>query len=119
ADSAYTSDWFTLPDYKGKELLDHKNDDFDYHLAQSRVRIENTIVILKQFSSLHELRTQIRNHKEMKDTIKWIIHCVVLCNVLMSLIQLHWLRTTLKTQTMGYMASYTQLFFPILKNLND
>ncbi|KNZ57955.1 hypothetical protein VP01_2031g2, partial [Puccinia sorghi] len=37
-DSAYASDWFTLPAYKGKELLDHQN---------------------------------------MKDTIKWIISCVV------------------------------------------
>ncbi|KNZ55740.1 hypothetical protein VP01_2598g6 [Puccinia sorghi] len=34
ADSAYTSDWFTLPDYKGKELLDHQNVNFNYHLAQ-------------------------------------------------------------------------------------
>ncbi|KNZ55619.1 hypothetical protein VP01_262g1, partial [Puccinia sorghi] len=28
-DSAYTSDRFTLPAYKGKELLDHKNVDFN------------------------------------------------------------------------------------------
>ncbi|KNZ52475.1 putative signal peptide protein [Puccinia sorghi] len=37
----------------------------------------------------------------------------------MRLIQLRWLRTTLKTQMMGYVASYTQLLFPIFKNLND
>ncbi|KNZ50338.1 hypothetical protein VP01_4484g1 [Puccinia sorghi] len=29
-----------------------------------------------------ELWTQIRNHKEMKDTIKWIISCVFLHNLL-------------------------------------
>ncbi|KNZ44042.1 hypothetical protein VP01_9563g1, partial [Puccinia sorghi] len=54
---------------------------FNYHLAQSQVRIENAIGILKgQFSSLPKTQTQIRNHKEMKDTIKWIISCVVLHN---------------------------------------
>ncbi|KNZ45054.1 hypothetical protein VP01_8537g1, partial [Puccinia sorghi] len=72
-----------LPAYKGKELLDHQNVDFNYHLAQSQVRIEHAIGILKgQFSSLHELRTQIRNHYEMKDSIQWIISCVVLHNLL-------------------------------------
>ncbi|KNZ47995.1 hypothetical protein VP01_5990g2 [Puccinia sorghi] len=69
ADSAYTSDWFTLPAYKGKELLDHQNVDFNYHLAQSQVRIEHAIGILK----------------EMKDTIKWIISCVILHNLLADL----------------------------------
>ena len=33
-DSAYNSDWFTIPAYKGKELLDHQNVDFNYCLAQ-------------------------------------------------------------------------------------
>ncbi|KNZ45386.1 hypothetical protein VP01_8185g2, partial [Puccinia sorghi] len=69
-DSALTSDWFTLPAYNGKDLLDHQNVDFNYHLSQSQVRIEHAIGILKgKFSSLCELRTQIRNHKEMKDTL--------------------------------------------------
>ncbi|KNZ43968.1 hypothetical protein VP01_9664g1, partial [Puccinia sorghi] len=87
-DSAYTSDWFTLPARKGKELLDHQNVNFNYHLAQSQVRIEHAIGILKgQISSLRELRTQIRNHKGMKDTIRWntirwIISCVVIHNLL-------------------------------------
>ncbi|KNZ53065.1 hypothetical protein VP01_3356g1 [Puccinia sorghi] len=69
ADSYYTSDWFTLPAYKGKVSLDHLNFDFNYHLAQSQVRIEHAIGILK----------------EMKDTIKWIISCVVLHNLLADL----------------------------------
>ena len=86
ADSAYTSDRFTLPAYKGKELLNAQNVDFNYHLAQSRVRIEHAIGILKgQFSSLREMRTQIRNRQEMKDTIKWIISCVILHNLLADL----------------------------------
>ncbi|KNZ43725.1 hypothetical protein VP01_9938g1, partial [Puccinia sorghi] len=59
---------------------------FAVHLSQSQVRIENAIGILKgQFSSLRELRNQIRNFKEMKDTIKWIISCVVLHNLLADL----------------------------------
>ncbi|KNZ58367.1 uncharacterized protein VP01_1943g1 [Puccinia sorghi] len=37
-DSAYKVDWFRLPAYKGKELLDHQNVNFK---AQSRVRIEH------------------------------------------------------------------------------
>ncbi|KNZ60648.1 hypothetical protein VP01_15259g1, partial [Puccinia sorghi] len=81
--------------YKGKELLDHKNVNFNYHLSQSQVRIEHAVGI----------------PKEMKDTIKWIISC-------MSLIQLQWLRKKFTTQMMGYMASYTQLLFPIFKKLN-
>ena len=86
ADSAYTSDRFTLPAYKGKELLNAQNVDFNYHLAQSRVRIEHAIGILKgRFSSLREMRTQIRNRKEMKVAIKWIISCVVLHNLLADL----------------------------------
>ncbi|KNZ52479.1 hypothetical protein VP01_3560g6 [Puccinia sorghi] len=72
ADSAYKSDWFTLPAYKGKELLYHQNVDFNYHLARSQVRIDIPL-------------TQIRNQKEMKDTIKWIISCVVLHNLLSDL----------------------------------
>ncbi|KNZ52403.1 hypothetical protein VP01_3591g2 [Puccinia sorghi] len=66
-------------------------------------KIEHAIGILKgQFSSLRELRTQIRNHQEMKDTIK--INEMSFMKK-MSLIQLRWLRTTLKTQTMGYVTS--------------
>ncbi|KNZ47826.1 hypothetical protein VP01_6106g1, partial [Puccinia sorghi] len=65
-DSAYTSDRFMLPAYKGKELLDYQNLNFNYHLPQSRVRIEHSIGILK----------------DMKDRIKWIIGCVLLHNLL-------------------------------------
>ncbi|KNZ45439.1 hypothetical protein VP01_8110g1, partial [Puccinia sorghi] len=68
ADSDYTSDWFTLPAYKGKKLLDHQNVKFNYHL-----------------SHLHELWTQIRNFKGMKDIIKWIISCIILHNLLADL----------------------------------
>ena len=86
ADSAYASDQYTIPAYKGKELLNRWNVDFNYRLAQSQVRIEHAIGVLKgRFSSLRELRTQIRNLKEMKVTIKWIISCVVLHNLLADL----------------------------------
>ncbi|KNZ46224.1 hypothetical protein VP01_745g5 [Puccinia sorghi] len=63
------------------------------------------------FYSLRELGTQMRNHKEMKDTIKWIISCVVLHNILADLkdqwnelyeedVPIQRVRTTLKTQKM-------------------
>ncbi|KNZ54557.1 hypothetical protein VP01_2913g1, partial [Puccinia sorghi] len=42
---------------KGKELLDHQNFEFNYHLAQSQVRIEHAIGILKAtLSSLASAR---------------------------------------------------------------
>ncbi|KNZ63403.1 hypothetical protein VP01_114g5 [Puccinia sorghi] len=70
--SAYTSDQFTLPAYKGNELIDHQNVDLNYHLAQL-------------IFHLCELWTHIRNRQEMKDTIKWIISFVVLHNLLADL----------------------------------
>ncbi|POV94092.1 hypothetical protein PSHT_16445 [Puccinia striiformis] len=52
ADSAYSSDQYVIPAYKGKELLVRDNVNFNYYLAQSRVRIEHAIGILKgRFSS--------------------------------------------------------------------
>jgi hypothetical protein len=74
ANSAYPSNQYTIPAYKGANLLIPENVDFNYHLAQSRVRIEHAIGILKgRFASLREMRSQIRNHHEMKAAIKWII----------------------------------------------
>ena len=86
ADSAYPSNQYTIPAYKGADLLIPENVDFNYHLAQSRVRIEHAIGILKgRFASLREMRSQIRNRHEMKAAIKWIISCVVLHNLLADL----------------------------------
>jgi hypothetical protein len=86
ADSAYASDQHTVPAYKGSQLLDPLNVEFNYHLAQSRVRIEHAIGILKgRFASLREIRSQIRNRHEMKATIKWIVSCLVLHNLLADL----------------------------------
>lgn len=59
---------------------------FNYHLAQSRVRIEHAIGILKgRFSSLRELRSQLKNRDEMKATIQWITACLILHNLLANL----------------------------------
>jgi hypothetical protein len=86
ADSAYPSNQYKIPAYKGADLLTPENVDFNYHLAQSRVRIEHAIGILKgRFASLREMRSQIRNRHEMKAAIKWIISCVVLHNLLADL----------------------------------
>jgi heme oxygenase len=86
ANSAYPSNQYTIPAYKGANLLISENVDFNYHLAQPRVQIEHAIGILKgQFASLHEMRSQIRNRHEMKAAIKWIISCAVLHNLLADL----------------------------------
>ena len=86
ANSAYTSNQYTVPAYKGSDLLDSQNVKFNYHLAQSQVRIEHAIGILKgQFASLQEICSQIRNCWEMKEAIKWIISCLILHNLLANL----------------------------------
>ncbi|KAI7965436.1 hypothetical protein MJO29_003534 [Puccinia striiformis f. sp. tritici] len=86
ADSAYTNDQYVVPAYKGKDLLDDWNVDFNYHLAQSQVRIKHAIGILKgRFSSLRKMRSQIRGPKEMKAVVKWIITCIILHNLLADL----------------------------------
>ncbi|KNZ52058.1 hypothetical protein VP01_3709g2 [Puccinia sorghi] len=85
------------------QLIQMINVNFNYHLEHSQVRIKHSIGILKgQSSSFCELWTQIRNFKEVRDTIK--INGMSFVKK-MSLIQLLWLRTTLTTKTMGYMAS--------------
>ncbi|PLW47023.1 hypothetical protein PCASD_03940 [Puccinia coronata f. sp. avenae] len=54
ANSAYPSNQYTIPAYKGADLLILENVDFNHHLAKSRVRIEHAIGILNgQFASLH------------------------------------------------------------------
>ncbi|PLW05842.1 hypothetical protein PCANC_28615 [Puccinia coronata f. sp. avenae] len=54
ANSSYPSNQYTIPAYKGADLLILENVDFNHHLAQSRVRIEHAIGILNgQFASLH------------------------------------------------------------------
>jgi hypothetical protein len=86
ADSAYTNDCYVVPAFKGKHLLKRRNINFNYHLAQSRVRIEHAIGILKgRFASLREIRTQIRNAEEMKGAVKWIVTCIILHNLLADL----------------------------------
>ncbi|KNZ64614.1 hypothetical protein VP01_100g8 [Puccinia sorghi] len=69
-DSPYASDWYTIPAYKGNEFLYRWNVYCNYVLAQSQVKIINAIV---------------RNHREMKVTIMWIISCVFLHNLLVEL----------------------------------
>ncbi|KNZ54976.1 hypothetical protein VP01_2801g1 [Puccinia sorghi] len=90
------------------------------------IRMSISITILHSHD-LRELRTKIKK----KDTIKWIIGCVVHHNLLADLKD-PWnelyeedepdsapVRTTLTTHPMGYVAPYTQLLFPILKTLSQ
>jgi hypothetical protein len=83
ANSAYPMNQYMIPAYKGANLLIPENSDFTYHLAQSRVWIEHAIgILIGQFASLPEMRSQIKNRHKMKAAIKWIISCVVLHNLL-------------------------------------
>ncbi|POW02539.1 hypothetical protein PSHT_12080 [Puccinia striiformis] len=61
ADSAYSSDQYVIPAYKGKELLVRDNVNFNYYLAQSRISIRG------------------------KAAVKWIISCLILHNLLADL----------------------------------
>ena len=86
ADSAYFSGMYVIPAFQGPALENHKNSQFNYHLAQSRVWIEHATGILKgRFSSLQEMCFQIRNKEKMKEMIEWIMACVILHNLLANL----------------------------------
>ncbi|KNZ60040.1 hypothetical protein VP01_1621g1 [Puccinia sorghi] len=49
---------FEIHSTNGKELLDHQNFCFNYHLAQSQLWIKHC-----------EIQTQIRNQKDMQDQL--------------------------------------------------
>ncbi|PLW23126.1 hypothetical protein PCASD_15235 [Puccinia coronata f. sp. avenae] len=65
ADSAYPSNQYTIPAYKGADLLIPENVDFNYHLAQSRVWIEHAIGILKgRFANLKDQWNELYKEEE-------------------------------------------------------
>ena len=83
ADSAYASGKYLIPCYQGNSLQDERKCKFNYYLAQSRVRIEHAIGILKGWwASLREMRTQLQNVKDMEQLINWVLCCVILHNML-------------------------------------
>jgi hypothetical protein len=63
ADSAYTSSWFVISNYKAlpNQLLRGKEEKFNATIAKARVLAEHTIGLLKgQFPSLRQIRKKIR-----------------------------------------------------------
>ncbi|KAG1699902.1 hypothetical protein DVH05_012341 [Phytophthora capsici] len=74
-----------VPAYKkGQHGTDKKA--ISIWVAHARVVNEHTIGVLKgRFSSLRELRIQIREKEDMKKILFWVNECVVLHNILLSL----------------------------------
>ena len=83
ADSAYANSQHTIPAYKGRALEDPDIKKFKTYLAKSRVWNEHAIGILKgRWSSLREMRNQLRSPKKLNSFIDWVIVCVILHNML-------------------------------------
>lgn len=86
ADSAYANGWYLVPAFRASACDTPEKTKFNYHLAQSWVRIEHAIGILKgRFSSLQEMHSQLQTKKEMKYLVQWITTCLILDNLLADL----------------------------------
>jgi hypothetical protein len=86
ADSAYAVSRTCIPAYKAPAANLQDNTDFNYCLAKSRVRVEHCIGILKsRWSSLREMRQQLRSKKEMNILTSWVAACCILHNMLAKL----------------------------------
>eukprot|EP00644_Phytophthora_capsici_P005192 jgi/Phyca11/96240/e_gw1.1.1194.1 len=83
ADSAYPLLQNVLPAFKSPLADIPDNREFNNYLAMSRVRNEHAIGVLKgRWSSLRELRIQLRWKEEMTYLIDWAIGCCVLHNMM-------------------------------------
>lgn len=86
ADSANPSLSTVLPAYKSPQANSFDNTEFNFYLAKSRVRNEHAIGVLKsRWSTLREMRNQLRNKAEMEYFIDWVLGCCVLHNMLAKL----------------------------------
>jgi hypothetical protein len=73
----------TIPAYKALLSKVHRNTEFNYCLAKSRVRNKHTIGILKgRWASLQQLWLSLNKHKDMMEILRWINACVALHNML-------------------------------------
>lgn len=83
ADSAYKLSRTCIPSYKAPAANRQDNKEFNYCVAKSRVRREHCIGILKsRWSSLQEMRQQLRSAGDMEILIRWVAACCVLHNML-------------------------------------
>jgi len=86
ADSAFGVSRSCIPAYKAPAANLSDNTDFNYCLSKSRVRVEHCIGILKsRWSSLREMRQQLRNKNEMSIFTSWVSACCILHNMLANL----------------------------------
>jgi hypothetical protein len=83
ADSAYANGKYIIPAFCTSQLETSEKTQFNCYLAQSRVRIEHAIDILKgHWASLREMRNQLQNENDIKFFICWFICCVLLHNLI-------------------------------------
>lgn len=83
ADSAYQLSRTCIPSYKAPAANRQDNKEFNYCIAKSRVRNEHCIGVLKsRWSSLQEMKQQIRSAGDMQILIRWVTACCVLHNML-------------------------------------
>ena len=86
ADSAYKNDQHMVTVIKGPRGETVNGLNFNYCAAQSRVRVEHAIGILKgRWSFLREVQNQMHSESEAKTLGKWVYAAIVLHNLLANL----------------------------------
>ncbi|CAO3570452.1 unnamed protein product [Mortierella alpina] len=86
ADMAYTVTTHCMPAYKPQASKTPDNKDFNTCVANSNVRSENCIGVLKsRWGSLRLMTLQIKEKKDMKTFEKWVTSCCILYNILAEL----------------------------------
>ncbi|GAV01955.1 hypothetical protein RvY_12580-3 [Ramazzottius varieornatus] len=84
ADSAHTTSAVTVSSYRRPSSLVADNEQFNFHLASIRIRVEHTRGILKgRFPSLQSLRIKIFDRETHERAVRWIKACVVLHDMLL------------------------------------
>jgi DDE superfamily endonuclease len=82
-DSAYTSSKHMVIPFKGPDAKPPENTRFNNLLAQTRVRNEHAIGLMKnRWGSLKEIRTTVNKPKDMRRACRWVMACVVLHNMM-------------------------------------
>jgi len=86
ADAAYAVSKYCIPPFKAPATNLSVNAEFNFYLAQSRVRNEHCIGVLKaRWQSLREMRHRIQDDSNMEQLCYWLISCCVLHNIMGSI----------------------------------
>lgn len=95
ADSGYTPNLQTIPAFKKPPYcsLSAEETQFNFQLSNIHVQIEHCISILKGcFQSLKGLHLAIREEKDIKQMVYWILACCILHNlILQDVLDSEWL----------------------------